>query len=126
MPENGEVLRPVTLADAGLVLIHDHVEGPMETILDAPVGWDDAGGFGGWERLAEQIVAILFGSLTVDLADRRDLGEGGQPRPVMGFLEPCDVAADPGLAHFDPPVAAVNVNMTVMCGWPLRCKDNLT
>ena len=63
VPENGEVLGPVALADAGLVLVHNHAEGPMETILDAPVGSDDAGGFGGWERLAEQVVAILFGSL---------------------------------------------------------------
>ena len=34
----------------------------------------------------------------------------------MGLLEACDVVADPGLAHFDPPVAAVNVNMTVSLG----------
>lgn len=41
--KDGEVLRRVAGADAGRVLIHGHVEDPVEAVLDRPVTAHDAG-----------------------------------------------------------------------------------
>src|SRR3954471_6244894 len=41
--DDGKVLRSVVLAGAGVVLVEDHVEGPMELVFDAPVGPHDLG-----------------------------------------------------------------------------------
>jgi hypothetical protein len=38
MAKYGEVLRTVVQPGPRLILVHDHVETPMETVLHAPVG----------------------------------------------------------------------------------------
>jgi hypothetical protein len=39
--ENGEVVRPVIEAVSGLILVHDHIEHPLQSVLDAPMRADD-------------------------------------------------------------------------------------
>ena len=39
--EHGEVVWAVVFSVAGVVLVHDHIEHPVEAILDAPMGAGD-------------------------------------------------------------------------------------
>lgn len=42
LAQKREVLRPMVLAIAGLILIHDDVEYPVQPILDAPMAAHDS------------------------------------------------------------------------------------
>ena len=37
-PQQGDVLRSVILASSGLVLVHGHIENPMQAVLNPPMG----------------------------------------------------------------------------------------
>ena len=80
----GEVFRGVVLAGARAVLVHDHVEHPVELVFDLPVGAHDLGDAGGGKRLGEQVVARGGGALAVDLARGGDLGDRGETGEVVG------------------------------------------
>src|SRR5665811_757284 len=56
------------LAVSGLIFVHDHVEHPMELVLDAPMAAHDGIEAFRREGLAEEIAAGLDRRSTIDLA----------------------------------------------------------
>ena len=59
--QDGEVLRAAIEAVSRLILVHDDIEGPVEAVLDAPVGADDRAKALDRERRAEEIVGRFGG-----------------------------------------------------------------
>src|SRR5262245_7811625 len=48
LAQDGDVLRPVVFAISGAILVEDHVEDPVELVLDRPMGADDVEQLVGW------------------------------------------------------------------------------
>src|ERR1035437_2182509 len=67
--------RPVVLTISRLILVHDHVEHPVELVLDAPMAADDGVETFRREGLAEQIAAGLDRRSAVDLAGSGELSD---------------------------------------------------
>lgn len=79
--QKGQVFWAVVLAVSRLIFVHNHVEYPVEIILDAPVAADDGIKAFWIKSLAEQVVAGLVVGLAVDLACRRHFAGGLETRP---------------------------------------------
>src|SRR5450756_872894 len=97
------------LAVSGLIFVHDHVEHPMELVLDAPMAAHDGIEAFRREGLAEEIAAGLDRRSTIDLAGSSDLSDCLQARPVMALLEPFNVGAEACRAGLDAAVPLVRL-----------------
>src|SRR5262245_40918583 len=90
--QQSEVFGPVILAGAALVLAEDHVEAPMQAVLDVPVPAHDGKKVLGRHRPREHVEAAILLALAIDEARAADLADRTEPR--KGVL-----AAEPGRAH---------------------------
>ena len=97
----------MVLARPGEVLVQDHVEHPVQAVLDLPVRAHDRKEPGGGERPREQVVAGRGGRLVALLARGGDLADRGEAREGVGFGEPGDVVEERATAGLDPAVVAV-------------------
>jgi hypothetical protein len=77
-------LRAVVLSAAVLILVHRHVQHPVQAVLDAPMATHDVGGPHRGKVGTEEIVCGLVADRTVGLPLTRDLTYGGQARPLNG------------------------------------------
>ena len=77
--DDGHVLGSVAGAESRLVVTKDHVEHPVQSVLDPPVGADGAGEGGGVEWQRGQIVAAGDAGLAVALD--RGLDQPKAPSP---------------------------------------------
>lgn len=102
-------MRSVILAVSGLVLIHDHVEHPVQSVLDAPMAAHDGIEALGREGVAEQIAARLDRRFAVDFAASGDLADRLKAGPVVALLQPGDVGTQRSRAGLDAAVAFVGV-----------------
>src|SRR4051794_32186683 len=85
-PQQGDVLRSVILAVSGLILVHSHVEDPMQAVLNPPMGAGHLAEALGTERSAQQVVGGFGADLGADLASADHAANGSQPRPGMSLL----------------------------------------
>ncbi len=79
----GEVLGSVVLSVSLSVLVHGHVEDPVEAVFDGPMGAHDMLEAVGRERGAHDAVAGFGFGLPWGFARCLDLAEGGQAGPAM-------------------------------------------
>src|SRR5215210_7288112 len=86
----------MVLPVAGLVLVHHHVQHPVQPVLDVPVAPHDLAEALRAENRAQQIVAGLDRRLAPDLATGSDLADRLEPRPGMALLQPSNVAGEAG------------------------------
>ena len=68
----------MVLAVAGLVLVHGHVEHPVEAVLDPPMCADDLTEPSRRQWRAEQIVGGFLTGQAIDLTASRDFAAPGQ------------------------------------------------
>jgi hypothetical protein len=80
------------LVVAGLILVHGHVENPVQAVLHAPVRAGDFAETCGGQCSAEQIVSGFGAGLSANLTGADDLADGHQARPGMLLLQPLNVA----------------------------------
>ena len=107
--QHGEVFGSVFFAVALAILVHGHIQHPVQAVFDGPMGAHGVLEAFGRERRAHDVVAGFGCRASGGFAPRLDLAEGGQPRPVMALPQPCDLVADSGAARLDAPVIAVNL-----------------
>src|SRR4051812_44101959 len=74
--QKSQVLRPVVLAVAEPVLIHRHIQNPVQPVLNAPMRPHDRKKALRRERLAQQKIACLLACPGLGLARGRDLADG--------------------------------------------------
>src|SRR5215831_17107019 len=106
--QDGEIVGSVVEAISGLILIHNDVEAPMESIFDAPMGTHDIGEALGGQGCAEKVIGCLGRGLGGEFTDADDFADGRQSGPLMPLLEPSDIGRDEGGAGFDPTVIAID------------------
>src|ERR1700733_6838589 len=94
------MVRAVTL----LILVHHHIQPPMQSIFPPPMGPHDlqAALFG--QRRAEQIVSGFMRGFAGFLTGPLDLCDGCETWPVVLLLQPVDIARDHRRASLDPPI----------------------
>src|SRR5665811_1403655 len=88
LAQQGQVLGTMILAVSGLIFVHDHVEHPMELVLDAPMAAHDVIEAFRREGLAEEIAAGLDRRSTIDLAGSSDLSDCLQALSLIHISEP--------------------------------------
>src|ERR1019366_1754819 len=99
----------MVLTISRLILVHDHVEHPVELVLDAPMAADDGVETFRREGLAEQIAAGLDRRSAVDLAGSGDLSDRLQARPIVALVQPCDIGRERCRTGFDAAVPLVRL-----------------
>ncbi len=106
--EHGKIVRAVIHTGSVLVLVHDDVEAPLQSVLDAPIGaYDVVEAFPG-QRRALEIIGHFGGGLAGGFSgsdhfvDRREAG------PVMVLLQPVDLGCHRGRAGLDAAMIAVH------------------
>ena len=104
MAQNGEIVGGVVHAGAGLILVHDDIETPVEAVFDGPMGTDNLGEAFGRHCGAEQVIGGFGGGFPVHFTASGDFADGRQTRPAMPFLQPGDIIADDGVTGFDAAV----------------------
>src|SRR3954466_11905410 len=91
MAQDGEVMRAVIAAVSGIVLIHNHVQDPMQVVFDCPMGPCRVPESFRRQWRAQQVIGRLGGDLGCRFTGAGDLADGGEARPLMEFLQPSDV-----------------------------------
>ncbi|MDW6024940.1 hypothetical protein SAZ10_24595 [Mesorhizobium sp. BAC0120] len=91
-PQQSEIFGAVVLAGAALVLAKDHIELPVQAILDVPMTSHDGEQILGGHRPRKHIKATLFLPFAVDLTRAMDLADRRQAGKAM-------LAAKPRRAH---------------------------
>lgn len=95
----------VTQSVPALVLVHDDVEPPVKTVLDALVRANNLVEAFSGEHGAEQVVCGLGGcGRTHNFPNAGNFSDGGQTGPIMVVLQPTDIGGDHGHAGFDAAV----------------------
>ena len=90
------MILPIALA----ILVHRHVQDPVQPILDTPLRTRHFGEPRGRKRRAQQIIRAFRGGLAFGLARPDHLADRCQTRPRMLLQNPVDVSGDltgPGL-----------------------------
>src|SRR3990170_8223955 len=120
--DDGEVLRAVVLAGAGIVLVEDDIEGPMKLVLDGPMGTNDFGEFPRREHTRQGHIAhgdrcLAGGSdaLGLDAADRLEAGETRRVRYPADRQDRCS----PPLAASMRPFLRLEEGKIVCGGEPI-------
>ena len=106
--DDGEVLRSEAASQPREIVVEDHVEDPVEPVLDAPVGAPGTGeqhGVGGQRRDIEMLGGLAL-AVALDLA--LDQGDGLQAGPGMALLEPVDIVGCPVAADFQAAMVTID------------------
>ena len=74
-------------AGAHLVVVEADIHGPVQAVLDGPMGTDGAGDAGCVGSQTAEVEALLAGGLVADPAFRFQRGEAAQPFPLPGLIE---------------------------------------
>src|SRR3954469_8633230 len=91
MAQDGEVMWTVIAAISGIVLIHNHVQDPMQVVFDRPMGPRCVPESFRRQRRAQQVIGRLGGDLGCRFTGAGDLADSGEARPLMKLLQPGDV-----------------------------------
>ena len=125
MSDDGHVLRSVSGAQPGEVVVEDNVEDPVEPVFDAPMGAHGQGENLGIKLGGAEIVTPLAseGSVSFDPAfdhgDHSQMGKAGLVRVTARGEEPVDIIADKMAALFDAAVIGIgrDVDRFDLCGF---------
>ena len=103
-PEQGEVFGFVLFAVSLPVLVHGHMEHPVQAVFDDPMDAHGVLEVLGRKRRVCDVVVVGFGFRAFSgYAFRLDLADRGQ----SWRAQPCNLVADRGAAGLDAPVIAV-------------------
>ena len=106
--EHREVVGGVVLADARLVLVHRHIQHPMQAVLNGPVTTHDMREVAGVGGQAGDEETGLAGGVRAEGALGFDQDGRAQARPAVAVRQPGDVLRGPGASHLDATVVAVH------------------
>lgn len=129
--DHGHVVGAVAASQASEIVVRDHVEHPVEAVLDAPMGANGGGeGYGVEPRRRETIPSFPRDrAVSLDAAlDHADHGEAGKARfagkAAVGD-EPCDVGGDAVSPDLDATVIAVGGLVGVEGGVRLAVEEEV-
>src|SRR5882762_3665874 len=108
MAEYGEVLGAISQSGSVLILIHHHIESPVQLVFDSPVGSNDLIQPPWREWRAEQVVGHFGGGFGSAFANPLHLADSREARPAMGILQPLDLGRNRCRARLDPAMIAVH------------------
>lgn len=112
--EDREVFRRVVRANARLVLVHRHIQDPVEAVLNGPVAAHHVGQVGGVRRQArDEEAGLARGRGGADGALGLDQDRRTQARPMVAVGQPVQVLGGPGLSDFDESPWAVAHALTL-------------
>ena len=83
MAQNGEIVGCAVHAGAGLILVHDDIEAPVQAIFDGPVRADDPGEAFGRHCGAEQVIGGFCGGFAAYFTLSDVFADGGETGPAM-------------------------------------------
>ena len=95
MVKHGQVVGGISLASAVLVLVHGHIQDPVETILDAPVTANRVGQLGRVRRQTAYVEPSFVGRLVLDRAFGLNNDEASQARPFVAIVQPTNSLLSP-------------------------------
>jgi hypothetical protein len=116
VPDGGEVGRSVVGSDPALVVAEDHVQNPVQTVLDCPVAADDRTQQVRQQDQRRDVEARFPLELSGGLSRALDHDHGLQARPVVAFLQPGDIVNDGGGSGLDAAMIAVDCLITADLG----------
>ena len=114
--DGGHVLGAMAGAEPAEVFVEDHIEDPVQAVLDVPVRADGAGKQHGIQRDGAEMEAPLDAGLAAALGLGLDHGGGLQTGKAAIGLQEGDVVADGMAAHLDATVIAVG-GLASRAGW---------
>ena len=108
MSEHSEVVRTVAQSSSVLILVHDHIQAPVQPVFNAPVLADNGVESFWRQSRAEQVVGGLGGDFFRRFAYPNHLADGLQAGPLMLFLKPVNVGRNRRRAGLDSAVVALH------------------
>ncbi len=87
----GEVCWSMVGSQAALVISEDHIEHPMEAVLDSPMVSDEWSDQAGDESQRGNVETRLALDLAASLTGTLDHDNAVEARPLMGLLKPVDI-----------------------------------
>ena len=105
LANGGEVFRRMIAAAAAGIFVEQHIEDPVQVVLDAPVGAHDREQLLGRQQTRGQEVSdLVLGGLAHAAAPAVDAGHGSDSGEAVLFCQP-RCRHDDGLSAFDPIVS---------------------
>src|SRR5215213_238907 len=98
--EDGHVLGAIAGAQAGEVVVEDHVHDPMQAVFNAPMGANRTGKGRGLEKSRREIVSAREGRLAAPLHLGLDHGDGGKAGKAR-LARDAAIGREPGLVMVD-------------------------
>ena len=108
MSKHGEVVRSVAQPGSVLILVHHHVQPPVQTVFYAPVLANDFVKSLGRESRAQQVIRGFHCGFVRRFAYPNHLADRPQAGPLMLLLEPIDLRGNRRRAGLDPPVIGLD------------------
>ena len=111
--KQADIFRPLVFPIALAVLVHCHVQDPVQSILDTPLRPCDLDEARCRKRCAQQILRRFCAGLTLGFTRPDHLPDCRQPRPRMLVLRLADVGAYLAGAGLD--AAVIGIDLRVSC-----------
>ena len=108
MLDGDEVGWRVICAQPALVVSEEHVENPVQAVLDGPVAAHDGGDEMGRDNQGGEVEACLVLGLAAKLAPAFDDHDTVQAGPAMALTQPGDIVDYRDVAGFNTPVIAID------------------
>ena len=106
--DGSEIGRGVLGTNAALVIVEDHVQNPMQAVLNGPVTAHDRPEEVRRHHRRGDIKPRLRLGFSADLMAAFDHDDGFRVRPCVALLEPADIMYDGGGSGFDAAVIGID------------------